>query len=255
MEEELYTRIEDYLDDTLDAAQRAALEADVQTDPALAEALAQVREARTRLARQWTQEDADRALTGTLQEVGRQHFTSNADAMSAVVTPRARLPRWWPLLAAAACLVGLLIWFFRPAQEANLYAQYRHFPEAAFVTRATDDSAQTDLAAANTAFNAGRYADALPLLQHYLASHPKDLEKRFFAALCQLELGQTTEATTAFQQLRTAPAYAEEATWYLALAFLKEKNNAQGGEILRQIPRSSRYYNEAQQLLGKLGRQ
>jgi len=253
MEEELYTRIEDYLDNTLNAAERAAFEADVQANPALAETLAEVREARSRLAGQWMHEDADRALTGTLQQIGRAHFKGHAAADPAMtVVLRARPRRWWPLVAAAACLIAVLIWFFRPAGETTLYAQYRQFPAAAFGTRSTENPTQADLAAADAAFNAGHYADALPLLQRYLATHPEDLEKRFFAALCQLELGQTTEAASAFQQLRIAPAYADEATWYLALTYLKEKNEAQCAEVLRQITRDARHYDAAQQLLEKL---
>ena len=251
MEEDIYIRIEDYLDGALDAAERSVFEADVRADPALAEGLAQVREARSRLARQWTQEDVDRALTASLQQLGREHFNRDAKPLSATVNPRFQLHRWWPALAVAACVAGFLIWFFRPAGETDLYAQYRQFPPSAFVTRSAADSTQASLATADAAFNAGRYAEALPLLQRYLASQPNDLEKRFFAALCQLELGRTTEAAAAFQQLRSAPAYADEATWYLALTMLKEKNDVQRAALLRQIPRASRHYNEAQQLLRK----
>jgi len=257
MEEDLYIRIEDYLDGALNAAERTALEADLQADPLLAETLAQVREARARLIQHWAHEEDERALSGTLQQLGRAHFTRNSASLAAINTPRLQARRWWPLaaVAAAAGLIGIAVWFFRSTGETDLYAQYRQFPAASFGTRSANDPTQADLATADVAFNGGRYADALPTLQQYLASHPNDLEKRFFAALCQLELGLTMEATANFQQLRSAPAYADEATWYLALTFLKEKKSAQCAEVLRQITRDSQHYGEAQELLEQLGGQ
>ncbi|MEO6036863.1 MAG: hypothetical protein ABIQ93_00535, partial [Saprospiraceae bacterium] len=198
MEEDLYTRIEDYLDHQLDAAARTAFEAALSADPELAEALAQVSEARTRLGRAWAQQEADDALHNTLQQLGREHF-SNAVAGSPnppLVAVRGR--RWW-IAAAAAVFAILLIWFFRAPSPADLYARYDQFPEAAFGTRAIGDSTQLNLVAAETAFNAGRYLEALPLLQRYLTSHPADQEKRFFSTLCQLALGQTPDAALFFR--------------------------------------------------------
>ncbi|MCY7328551.1 MAG: hypothetical protein LH618_08390, partial [Saprospiraceae bacterium] len=86
MEEDLYIRIEDYLDGALNAAERTALEADLQADPLLAETLAQVREARARLIQHWAHEEDERALSGTLQQLGRAHFTRNSASLAAINT-------------------------------------------------------------------------------------------------------------------------------------------------------------------------
>jgi tetratricopeptide (TPR) repeat protein len=252
MEEEQYTRIEDYLDNTMDAEGRAAFEAELRADPALSELLTHVREARARLARQWAQEDADRALKNTLQQLGRQHFDKKTETIS--TAPRLR--RWWPVLAAAACLAVLIIWLAWPAHiEEKLYADFGQFPEAAFGTRAANDPNEAILASTDAAFNAGKYAEALVLLQRQLSNQSNDRETRFFIALCQLELGQTTAAAAIFQELRATPAaYADESTWYLALTFLKEKKRAECVEVLLQISKDSQYYGRAQKLLGELGK-
>ncbi len=244
MEEELYTRIEEYLDNTLDEPARATFEAEARADPALARALAEVREARASLAAYWKQEAADRALAATLRQAGREHFAGSTPEKNAESSAPMTLQRYWPALAAAACLAGLLFWFFgRQTQGGNddkLFAQYRHYPEAAFTTRAAGDSAQIDLGAAERAFNGGRYAEALPLLQAYLETHSDDLEKRFFVGLCHLELGNYNEAITNFQVLRSsANAYQGEAVWYLALTYLKQGNKEQCANILRQLPPGS----------------
>lgn len=246
--EELYTRIEDYLDDRLDATQRAAFEAEARADPALTEALARLRETRERLARQWAGEKADADLAATLSRLGEQHF---AAAPAGRPTFRkfstfGRLAAW----AAAASVALLLAWVFWPsAREQRLYADYRRFPEAGFVTR-SNDPAQTPLARATDAFNQGDYAEALALLQQRLQTPPDDPEVRLFAALCQLELGRTREAAAAFEQIRATPgAWAGEATWYLALTYLKEKNRAQCAATLREIDPGEAHYEEAQKLM------
>lgn len=242
MEEEIYTRIEEYLDNALDEPARAAFEAEARADPALAQALAEVREARASLAAYWKEEAADRALAATLRQAGGDYFAAgDLTEKNKVTAAPLTLRRYWPAIAAAACLAGLLFWLFGRQSPGNddskLYAQYRHFPEAAFTTRAAGDSAQIDLGAAESAFNAGRYAEALPLLEAYLATHSDDLEKRFFAGLCHLELGQYNEAITNFQVLRSsANAYQGEAAWYLALTYLRQGNKEQCAAILRQLP-------------------
>ena len=243
--EERFTRIEDYLDGRLDEAGRAAFEAELATDPELAQLLALAREARERLARHWAAEDADRALNTTLKRLGKQHFNSPAAA-------RPWLVRRWPQLAAAAAVAALLIWVAWPAGETRLYARYREFPEAAFVVRSTEPG-QAELAEATAAFNEGDFAKALPVLEKYSQTHPDDREIRFFLALCQLELGRTQEAVTGLRQISNTPnSWAGEARWFLALAYLKEKNRAQCAVVLRSIPSGGAHFEEAQELLKKV---
>lgn len=248
--EELYTRIEDYLDNRLDAEARAAFEAEARADTALAQALAALREARERLARQWAGEKADQALTATLSRLGEQHFgAAAAPPLTVRKSANFRKLAW----AVAASVAILLMWLFWPSNpERRLYAEYRRFPEAAFVTRG-DQPDQTDLAAATEAFNRGDYDQALAILQRRLQTPPDDPEVRLFAALCQLELGQTREAAAALEQIRAAPgAWAGEATWFLALTFLKEKNRDRCAETLRQIAPGAAHYAEAQRLLAEM---
>jgi len=245
MTPELYTTIEDYLDGTLPDPDRLAFEAAVRNDPALAQALAVLREARERLTRQWEDAPADAALQATLQELGRTHFRENAapDNTRGLGGGTFRISRtWWA--AAAALAVLFVAWLFvRPPQHERLYAEYRDLPEAAFAVRGGNDAL---VQAAETAFNSGNYQTALSKLSDYLAEVPSDTEKLFFAGLCYLELNRLEEARAAFQQVATAPAWADEAYWFLALGYLRENKRNECLAALEKIgPTNSRYASAA----------
>lgn len=240
--EEIYTRIEDYLDDALNEAERAAFEADVQADPALARALEQVRETRQRLARQWAQENKETELRKTLAELGQQHFNGKGSGRRVALGP------WW--MAAAAALAALVVWAVWPSGENALYDRYRQFPEAAFTERS--NGPQT-LSEAERLFNEKNYVAALPILNAHLEQRPDELEVRFFAGLCQLETGQLPAAEATFRQiLSSANALSQDARWYLALVFLKGNKTMECKETLNGIQPGEAYYGEAQQLLKKL---
>lgn len=244
--EELYARIEDYLDGRLDEADRAAFEAALRSDTELAEALALTREARERLARHWAGEASEAALRNTLHGLGDQHFTA----------PSARpwLLRRWPILAVAAAVTVLLIWVAWPASDARLYARYREFPEASFVVRAGEPG-QADIAEAESAFNRGDFATALPLLERRLQAKSDDLEARFFLALCQMELGRSRDAIAGFQQIMATPnSWAGEARWFLALTYLKDKNREECAATLRGIQAGDAHEADARRLLKALGK-
>jgi len=246
---DIYARIEDYLDNALSAAERTDFEAAVSADPALADALAQVREARERLAQQWTQEGAEAALRNTLKDLGKQHFGEDK-ANSPTPLRSTRIRRW---MAAAAAAVTLVVWLSWPPGADALYDRYRVFPEAAFALKSGNTSAAQNLNAASKSFNAKDFVPALSVLNAHLSATPDDLEARFFAGLCQLELGQFAASEATFRQIISPEnVWSGEARWYLALTYLREKKREQCKEILGQIPPSDAHHAAAQELLKKL---
>lgn len=252
MTPEIYTKIEVYLDGTLPDPDRRVFEAAMQNDPALAQAVAVLREARERLTRQWAAAPADAALQATLQELGRTHFPQNAapDNTRSLGGGTFRVSRtWWA--AAAALAVLFVAWLFlRPPQHERLYAEHRDFPEAAFALRGNNDAL---VQAAETAFNSGDYQTALSNLGDHLAGTPSDTEKLFFAGLCYLELNRHEEARAAFQQAATAPAWADEAHWFLALGYLRENKRNECLAALEKIDSTNSRYASATILRRQLG--
>ena len=245
---DIHTRIEDYLDGTLNAAERADFEAAARADPALAEALSLAREVRERLARQWGQEGEEAALRRTLKDLGKQHFGGGKARSPSPL--RSTRTRWW---MAAAAAVALVVWLSWPPGADALYERYRIFPEAAFALKSSNASAAQNLDAAAKSFNAKDFAPALSALNVHLNATPDDLEARFFAGLCQLELGQFAASEATFRQIIFPEnVWSGEARWYLALTYLREKKSEQCKEILGQIPSGGAHHAEAQELLKKL---
>ncbi len=253
MATELYTRIEDYLDDALDDQQRLAFEAEVRSDPALARQLSVVREARQRLIAQWANEPADSALLNTLQQIGSEHFKSeNSSGQSGGGRLFRLAPAWWAAAAALAATVVAAWLFLRPPAHERLFAQYGAFPEADFTVRG-DAPGTNDLSAAEAAFNGKDYIEALRLLQAYLAGHPEDTQARLHAGLCHLELKQYDQATAVFTEIGKSPnVWADEATWFLALTYLRQGKRDDCTRILKQISPDNGRHEQAAELINKL---
>lgn len=246
---DLYERIEDYLDGTMNEPDRRAFEAEAGADPALAAALAQLREARERLGRGWAGEAADAALRQTLREIGGPYFQSAPAGGTGRNAPVWRLA--WALAAGVA--VVLVAWFvLRPPAHERLYAGYRAFPPAAFTVK-SDILADTGLPAATTAFNQQHYQEALTALQKYRQVNPDNLEAAFFTGLCQLELGQIPQARVVFSELADTPnAWRAEAVWYLALCYLRENDRVKCVETLQGIGPDSAHGADARALRAAL---
>jgi len=169
--EEIYARIEDYLDDLLTPTDRADFEAQLSAHPELAADLEQVREARARLARQLAEQNDDAALTKTLQAIGQQHFSSTATpspSLRAAQPPSSR--RWW-LAAAAVIAAAFITWLMWPKADtpARLYAEHRRFPEANFTFKGSENAAQSLQTTANF-FNQKNYTAALGGFQQYFST-------------------------------------------------------------------------------------
>lgn len=257
--EEIYTRIEDYLGGVMSDTEQAVFEADVQADPVLAAALADLREAHERLARQWAQASDEAELSKILKRLGPQHFGAQSASPllhPAVVSP-ARQPADWWWWAAIAIAAALLVWvILRPQGEPSerLYAEFRHFPEASFTLKSVATTpGGPSLERAATDFNQKKYAAALAALQAHLTKQPYDLDARFFAGLCQLELGQLAAAEATFLSYRnSAGVWVNEARWYLALTYLRAEKWQVCSEILLQIPPEHPRAGEVKRLVQEL---
>lgn len=254
--EEMYARIEDYLDGAMPEAERAVFEADLAADPALAAALTDLREARERLAHQWASAPDEAALRKTLAPLGQHFFGQNSAVQPGQPSKLGNVASSvWIWVAAVLLAAALLAWMLWPKAEPEqrLYAEFRRFPEASFTLKSSGATSSQTLAQAELDFNQKNYAAALLTLRAYWAAHPEDLEARFFMGLCELELAQTEVALATFSAIADGGGvWAGESRWYLALSHLRNKNRAACTAILQKIQAGQPHYEEAKKMLGRL---
>lgn len=236
-------RIDRYLSGEMDAGEKQAFEAELATNAQLAEDLATQRDMDAFLRRKAGRE----TLKSQLQDMSGPYFQAEKAAPKIVGIPRRRL-LWAAGLAAAAALAFFVL---RPLLLSPSYERYAQFPQLALAEKS---SGTRDWSEAETAFNEGNYAAAEPMLEAYLEAFPGDRQAQLFLGICKMELDRHEEAREIFRGFADAdPSLRDYAEWYLALSYLKTKDIVGCREVLKDIPASSGFYEEAGELLRRLG--
>lgn len=100
------------------------------------------------------------------------------------------------------------------------------------------------------------YAQAADLFETYLPEEANDFEAIFYAGIAQMEGRNLEKAIQYFQSTRlNDEEQYEGATWYLALAYVRQKEYEQAGLLAQEIEMTSHpiYRAKAVALLEKLG--
>lgn len=238
---ELYELFEKYLEGDLSETEIADMERRLSEDAEFSARFQQYRAIRENLRGQIRQEEARESLASTLQGLGGEFFPREDPA-------KAVFRRYW--LAAALTAAACLALFLLPLKT-DLYSSYRQFPPAGFTTKGENGTAL--LQEAGKAFNQKKYEKALPFLDKYLSLQPGALEPLFFKGLCLMETGNTAEARGILFTIATGDsAFAPDAQWFLALAYLREKDYAGCKEIIKAIPPDGPYHQKALKLMKAL---
>jgi hypothetical protein len=151
----------------------------------------------------------------------------------AVMKTNAAFPPIGLLLALVVFCAGAVwgtVHLIRPQMDERMYARFRRLPQADASLPTADSSAAWAQAWAVGAqhFNDKNYHDALDSMRVVMRAAPDHEGARFFAALCLLECVEMPAATQLLTPLRqdTASRWQQEATWYLALARLRNHDRA-----------------------------
>jgi tetratricopeptide (TPR) repeat protein len=236
-------RIDRYLNGEMEAGEKRAFEAELATNAQLAEDLALQRDMDAFLRRKAGRE----ALKSQLRDMSGSYFQTEKKASKIVGIPRRRL-FWAAGIAAAAALAFFVL---RPLALSPSYERYAQFPQLALAEKS---AGTRDWSEAETAFNEGNYAAAEPMLEAYLEAFPGDRQAQLFLGICKMELDRHEEAREIFRGFADAdPSLRDYAGWYLALSFLKTKDIDSCRAALKDIPASSGFYEEAGELLRRLG--
>jgi thioredoxin-like negative regulator of GroEL len=240
---QLYATFEAYIDGELNPEERQVFENQLLADPELKKQFDEFAAMRQRYQDSFASEEADAKLSASLGDLGREFFAPQQT--------RKTTRRIWLLapVLAAACALALLL-FYRPR---DLFRQYFQPPLAAFTEKGSGEAGLFQQA--ERAFNAGDYAGAGQYLDAVLTENPGDMQASFYRGLCHLETGEPAAARGMLEPLALgASAMAEDARWFLALSYLREKDYAACAAELAQIPGDSRWSARAEELKKKISR-
>ena len=209
--------IENYVTGQLAPDERRRFEAELRTDPALAEALAFYT-----LTKQVAREQALEQRKAELDALHRN--------IVSVPLPFWRAPMRWAAAASIVLLLGLGWFFFRPTDSAimatRLTDEYvtQHFMQLP----TTMDGGTTGSPAVDSVklgvglFNEGKLAEADGIFQDVLIRKPDDDSALKFAGIVSLRQGNYDQAINLFHRLsQRTDLYSNPGLFYESLAFIK----------------------------------
>ena len=164
---------------------------------------------------------------------------------------------YWQPIAIAACILLLVgVWFtMQPSLPANdrLYAEYfEPFDSPGSGLTRGSDNEMTLKAQAYEAYDAGDYAQAAGLFEKALLEKDDPI-MHLCLGNAYLKTGNAEKAGAAFQHILDKHGdLVTQATWYLALTYLKEGNLERTKASLWEISQSSTYGEKARKLLKEL---
>lgn len=163
----------------------------------------------------------------------------------------------WIYLAAATMLLLVAAVAFRGYKKASqptaTFAEFYQKPSWNTQTRGENESEQY-IKAIKT-YNQGDYAAALDEFENLIQIHPEDSRLRLYKGIADLEFGNLHRAEEELQTVRiNSDTYFEEASWYLALLHVKNKNKIEAIQLLDELLQieDGFYHQKAEQLKNEL---
>jgi hypothetical protein len=245
-------RIEQYLEGKLPLAEQEALEAEMKADPALQEEVASVRDLIQGIER--AEEKVFAQQLKDWEEKIQAEKSKPKDKIRSLQSQR-RLIR----MAAAFMILIALVFLLLPGKSdpQELFAQ--HFqPYQDKLTTMGEGPAELDQELSNQAmafYNAGAYAEALPLLQTLRQQAPDMSLLKLYLGIAAMQSGQQELARQSLASLAESnTAYQAEAQWYLGLSYLKAGKTPAAREQLQSIQQDSNnpYQTQAREVLNAL---
>jgi Flp pilus assembly protein TadD len=147
--------------------------------------------------------------------------------------------------------VALLLTVWQPWKKEDLYQQYATIQMPAIAERgATNDSL---LKSVVENFNNKKFAEAVAVFETVLKDSSQNTFVQYYYAIALLQNNNIEKARVQFAELYNGESiFKNDAAFYMALSYLKEKNNPVCKEWLNKIPPGNASWFKAQDLLKKL---
>jgi len=141
--------------------------------------------------------------------------------------------------------------YFNKENLMVLAAKELHPLEDIFVLPSEEDS---PLAQGMSFYNNGNYEEAIKLYKNHLSRNPDDVDVQLYMAVAQLFHGAIPASISNLEQLSLSEeaSLLSHSSWYLSLAYLKNKQPSKAKKLLEQLKIDSIYAKQAQKLLDQL---
>jgi tetratricopeptide (TPR) repeat protein len=190
-------------------------------------------------------------LIQATKEIGRVELKQRLSKLDSTVSRKGYLPVLLILAVLLAVFVTAYLLLRSPTTDVIYAEVYTKFPnKVVAITRG--ESKEKDLKMAMLAYENGNYQG---LLQEFEALEPVHPEVSIYKGIILME---ELEYEKAIEELKEVyenddASFREDASWYLALAYLKIQNKEEARRMLGQLSKNSgKYQDRSAALLKKL---
>lgn len=240
-----HERLKKYLANELSPEERNAFEQEMENDPFLQDAVEGL-EAWQKDKQQWS---AD-ALETKLQEQAHRIHTP----------PRGKMVLLnFVKLALAASIIGiisLLTWRTlgnkTSVDTQELFAAY-YQPMTHPDATVRGDHSKNEEDSAIQAYEKENYFEAVNHYRKLTQNHPKNVRYQLFLGISYLSTQQAKKAIETLQPIITSAEYQDDIHWYLAMAYLKNKEVTNALVHFNHLTQTDNYYQQqAKEIADKL---
>ncbi|MEM1323633.1 MAG: hypothetical protein AAGG75_25455 [Bacteroidota bacterium] len=238
-DQELYEKIDRYLDGEMEGEERTVFEKAIQTDVKLAQQLAKSKQARLSIELGRRKELKDK-LTARGEELLRN---------SSIKVEEPPKQKNWLFFLMILMLLAMMAFFFfgpkftqqtisQPPQPVALYEKYIDwYQRSTTLSNEPDSSDQAVMLDSAEQYYLSRDCSAaLPLLQELQKTPPVASLNYLLSGLCLLHNDQPGVARSQFSRIpSTATDFYWHGQWYTALAWLKEGKTAEATTVLESF--------------------
>jgi negative regulator of sigma E activity len=238
-----YEKISRYIDGEMTGDELAAFEQLIRQDNDLKREVEQYKEVNDTLKTNLHPDKDELDFRHTLEGFQQEYFKRGTKVIHIN-----KYRKWIAAVAAAAIIVMMLTWW--PWKD-DLYQEFASTKMAGVAMRGTKSDSLLQKATEN--FNRKEYAEAVPLLEALNQLEPENTYTRFYYAIALLESNKIERSREELNKLYEGTSlFRYDAAFYIALGYLREKNEATCKKWLLKIPPDADIYSKAQSLLKRL---
>lgn len=231
-----------FAEDAMEEKEKANFEQVLALDPILRQKVQDYYQLRRTLHMGIEEDPGKEILNKTLNEFNQKYFSKQAK----VISLRRALMRAIP--AAAAAIIILFVW---APWKSNLYQEYSKIQMPGMTERgAHEDQLKIN---AEKAFNQKDFSKAAGYLSQIHTSENDDALISFYYGVALMQTDSLPKSREILQTVIAGPSiYNNQAIFFTALSYLREKDNAKAKEWLERIPADANNYQKVQELLEKI---